>query len=222
MAGRWRISGLDPLAADLTVLSCGAALLCAHSAEGKMNDQLRFLAQRRSVPPSLMGGPGPSPQELDAMLTVASRVPDHGKLAPWRFIILEGEARHRIGDTIAAAFQADDPGADPERVATERRRLARAPLVVTVVSTARPHVKIPEWEQVLSAGAVCMNLIVAANLLGFATSWLTEWYGFDRRVLEALGLSASEEIAGFIHIGRAAEVPADRQRPNLADIVTRL
>lgn len=187
-----------------------------------MNDQLRLLARRRSVPPHLMTGPGPDQEELDAILTVASRVPDHGKLAPWRFILLEGEARQRIGNRIAAAFQADEPDADPERVETERRRLARAPLVIAVVSTARPHVKIPEWEQVLSAGAVCMNLVVAANLLGFATAWLTEWYGFDRRVLEALGLSAGEELAGFIHIGRAAEVPADRQRPNLADIVTRL
>jgi nitroreductase len=149
-------------------------------------------------------------------------VPDHGKLAPWRFIVIEGEARERIGETIAAAFQADDPDAGEERVATERRRLARAPLVVAVVSAARPHVKIPEWEQVLSAGAVCMNLIVAANLLGYATSWLTEWYGFDRRILDALGLAPNEELAGFVHIGRASEVPADRQRPNLSDIVTRL
>ncbi|MDB5559769.1 MAG: nitroreductase [Enterovirga sp.] len=169
-----------------------------------------------------MTGPGPDAAELEAILKVASRVPDHGKLAPWRFLVIEGEARERIGATIAAAFRADEPEAAPDRVETERRRLARAPLVVAVVSTARPHVKIPEWEQVLSAGAVCMNLVVAANLLGFATSWLTEWYAFDRRVLEALGLSAEEELAGFIHIGRAAEVPPDRPRPDLAHIVTRL
>ena len=187
-----------------------------------MSEELAFLARRRSVPPHLMTGPGPDAAELEALLTVASRVPDHGKLAPWRFIVIEGEAARRMGDVIAAAFQADEPQADPERVETERRRLARAPLVVAVVSTARPHVKIPEWEQALSAGAVCMNLIVGANLLGFATAWLTEWYAFDRRVLGPLGLKAEEELAGFIHIGRAAEVPADRQRPNLADIVTRL
>jgi nitroreductase len=149
-------------------------------------------------------------------------VPDHGKLAPWRFLVIEGEARERIGATIAAAFRADEPEAAPDRVETERRRLARAPLVVAVVSTARPHVKIPEWEQVLSAGAVCMNLVVAANAMGFATSWLTEWYASDRRVLDALGLEPDETMAGFIHIGRASERPADRPRPELADIVTRL
>ncbi|MGA0595469.1 nitroreductase family protein [Enterovirga sp. CN4-39] len=187
-----------------------------------MNDKLAFLARRRSVPPHLMTGPGPSAAELEQLLTVASRVPDHGKLAPWRFIVIEGEARDRIGESIAAAFQADEPNADEQRIATERKRLARAPLVVAVVSTARPHVKIPEWEQVLSAGAVCMNLVVAANLMGYATSWLTEWYGFDRRVLGALGLAPNEELAGFIHIGRAEETPPDRQRPNLSDIVTRL
>ncbi len=189
------------------------------TADGSTLDLLRT---RRSVPPMLLDGPGPTPEDLDGWLAIAARVPDHGKLSPWRFLVIEGEARERIGETIAAAFRADEPGADEERVATERRRLARAPLVVAVVSSSRPHVKIPEWEQVLSAGAVCMNLVVAANLLGYATAWLTEWYGFDRRILDALGLAPHEELAGFIHIGRASEVPADRQRPVLSDIVTRL
>jgi nitroreductase len=183
---------------------------------------LAFLARRRSVPPHLMTGAGPDAAELDTLLAIAARVPDHGKLAPWRFIVIAGDARERIGETIAAAFKADEPGADEARVATERRRLARAPLVVAVVSAARPHPKIPEWEQVLSAGAVCMNLVVAANLLGYATAWLTEWFAFDRRILDVLGLAPHEELAGFIHIGRASEVPADRQRPILSDIVTRL
>lgn len=210
-----------PRSATFWFCPASAHLLCTLPAEGKMNDQLALLARRRSVPPHLMTGPGPDSAELDTLLTIASRVPDHGKLAPWRFIVIEGVARERIGETIAAAFKADDPGADDERVATERRRLARAPLVVAVVSTARPHVKIPEWEQVLSAGAVCMNLVVAANLMGFATAWLTEWFAFDRRILGALGLAAHEELAGFIHIGRAPDVPADRPRPVLSDIVTR-
>ena len=187
-----------------------------------MNEMLELLATRRSVPPHLLGGPGPSQAEIETMLTVAARVPDHGRLAPWRFIVIEGEARQRIGDAIAAAFQADEPGADPARIAQERGRLAQAPLAVAVVSRAKPHVKIPEWEQVLSVGAASMNLVLAANALGYATSWLTHWYSFDRRVLDALGLEPHERLAGFVHIGRAQEIPAERPRPALADIVTYL
>jgi len=187
-----------------------------------MNDTIRLLRTRRSAAPHLLTGPGPGADELDTLLTIAARVPDHGRLAPWRFIIIEGEARRRIGEAIAVAFKADQPDADDARVESERNRLARAPLVVAVVSRARPHVKIPEWEQLKSAGAVCMNLVNAANALGYATSWLTEWYAFDRRVLDALGLAPDERIAGFVHIGRPAEPPVERQRPVLSDLVTRL
>lgn len=187
-----------------------------------MNATLDLLRTRRSVAPHLLGDPGPTGAELDALLTIATRVPDHGRLAPWRFIVIEGEARARIGEAIAAAFVADQPQADAARVAQERNRLARAPAVVAVVSRARPHVKIPEWEQELSAGAVAMSLLLAANAMGFATSWLTEWYAFDRRVLDALGLDPAERIAGFVHIGRAREPSVERVRPALADLVTRL
>ena len=185
-----------------------------------MNATIDLLTRRRSVPPHQLAAPGPSTEELDTILAVASRVPDHGKLAPWRFIVFAGEARDKAGAIIAEAFAADEPGAAPERVATERNRLARAPLVIGVVSAARPHLKIPEWEQVLSVGAVCTNLIVAANALGFGTAWLTEWFAYDRRVLDAFGLSPDEAVAGFIHIGRPGEIPSDRPRPALADIVT--
>ena len=187
-----------------------------------MNDCLSLLAARRSVPPRSLTEPGPSPSELETLLTIASRVPDHGKLAPWRFIVIEGEARRRTGEIIAGAYMSDEPSAAQNRIEVERNRLGQAPLVVAVVSSARPHVKIPEWEQTMSAGAVCMALIVAANIMGFATSWLTEWYAYDRRVLDAIGLSPAESIAGFIHIGRPVEVPSDRPRPPLPDIVTRL
>ena len=187
-----------------------------------MSDTLDLLRGRRSVPPPRLAAPGPSREELDGLLTIAARVPDHGKLAPWRFLVVEGEARARVGETIAAAYRADCPDADPARLDLERGRLAQAPCVVCVVSRARPHVKIPEWEQVLSAGAVCMNLVVAANAAGFATSWLTEWYAYDRRVLDALGLEPWERIAGFVHIGRAREAPSDRPRPDLSAIVARV
>ena len=190
--------------------------------EGAMNATLDLLRSRRSVAPHLLGGPGPTSEELEVLLTIAVRVPDHGRLAPWRFVVIEGEARARIGEVIGAAFVADQPGADPARVEQERNRLARAPTVVAVVSRAKPHVKIPEWEQELSAAAVAMSLVIAANAMGFATSWLTEWYAFDRRVLDALGLEPEERIAGFVHIGRALEAPVERVRPALADLVTRL
>ncbi|EIM30578.1 nitroreductase family protein [Microvirga lotononidis] len=186
-----------------------------------MNDRISRLLQRRSVPPRWLGEPGPSEQDIETLLKVASRVPDHGKLVPWRFILIQGEGRGRLGEVLAATFQADNPGASAEQVAAERGRFSNAPLVVAVVSRVVPHVKIPDWEQLLSAGAVCMNLLTGANALGYGASWLTGWAAFDRRVLDALGLEPHERIAGFVHIGTAKETPTDRDRPNLADIVTR-
>jgi nitroreductase len=186
-----------------------------------MPDALALLKTRRSVKPVELAGPGPAASELETLLTVASRVPDHGKLTPWRFIVFEGDARLRAGEAIADAFVADHPEATTEQVAFERQRLARAPLVVAVVSRAAPHVKIPEWEQVLSAGAAAMSLVLAAHALGFAANWITEWYAYDRRVRDALGLAPHEKIAGFVHVGRPAHPPEDRPRPALADIVTR-
>src|SRR6266849_5095190 len=148
-----------------------------------MPDALELLKTRRSIKPIELVGPGPSAAEVETLLTVASRVPDHGKLAPWRFVLFEGDARLAAGAAIAAAFHADHPQADAEQIEFERRRLARAPLVVAVVSRAAPHVKIPEWEQVLSAGAAAMTLVHAAYALGFGATWITEWYAYDRGVL---------------------------------------
>ncbi len=184
-------------------------------------EALALLKSRRSVKPAELAAPGPSPAELETLLTIASRVPDHGKLAPWRFIVFEGAARLAAGEAIAAAFRADYPTADADRIEAERTRLARAPLVIAVVSRARPHVKIPEWEQVLSAGAAAMNLLTAVHALGYAATWITEWYAYNRRVLDALGLAADEKIAGFVHVGTPAAPAEDRPRPALADIVTR-
>jgi nitroreductase len=186
-----------------------------------MPDPIDLLRHRRSVKPNELSPPGPSPAELETLLTIASRVPDHGKLTPWRFVVFEGDARQKAGEAIAKAFVAKYPDAKPEQIAYERTRLARAPLVIAVVSRAAPHVKIPEWEQVLSSGAAAMNLLVAAQALGFGAAWITEWYAYDRSVLDAFGLAAHEKIAGFVHIGRPAEPPEDRPRPPLAEIVTR-
>ena len=186
-----------------------------------MPDALELLKTRRSVKPIELVGPGPSAEQIDTLVTVASRVPDHGKLVPWRFIVFEGEARLAAGAAIAEAFRSDHPEATAEQIMFERNRLARAPLVVAVVSRAAPHVKIPEWEQQLSAGAAAMNLVTAAHALGYAATWITEWYAYDRRVLDALGLGVQERIAGFVHIGRASRPPEDRPRPPLTEIMTR-
>jgi nitroreductase len=186
-----------------------------------MPDALELLKTRRSIKPIELHGPPPSAAEIDTLLTVAARVPDHGKLVPWRFIVFEGDARLAAGDAIVAAFRAKYPDAKPDQVEAERKRLARAPLVIAVVSRAGAHVKIPEWEQVLSAGAAAMNLVLAAHALGFGASWITEWYAYDRAVLTALGLKENERIAGFVHIGRSTEKPEDRPRPPLTEIATR-
>jgi nitroreductase len=186
-----------------------------------MTDALELLKTRRSIKPIELTGPGPSAAEVETLLTVASRVPDHGKLVPWRFIIFEGEARLAAGAAIEAAFRTKYPDSKPEQVEYERKRLARAPLVIAVVSRAAPHVKIPEWEQVLSAGAAAMSLVLAAHALGYGANWITEWYSYDRRVLDALGLAENERIAGFVHIGRPAQPPEDRPRPSLDQIATR-
>jgi nitroreductase len=186
-----------------------------------MPDALDLLKTRRSVKPIELSGPPPSPAEIETLLTIASRVPDHGKLAPWRFIVFEGEAREAAGEVIAEIFRNTHPEATADQIAFERNRLARAPLVVAVVSRAAPHVKIPEWEQQLSAGAAAMSLVLAAHALGFAASWITEWYAYDRAVLDRLGLAAHERIAGFVHIGRPQHPPEDRNRPHLSDIVSR-
>jgi nitroreductase len=186
-----------------------------------MPDALKLLTTRRSFKPVELGGPAPSPAEVDTLLTIASRVPDHGKLAPWRFILFEGDSREKAGNAIASAFKARYPDAKADQIEAERARLMRAPLVVAVVSRAAPHVKIPEWEQVLSAGAASMNLVLAAHALGYGASWITEWYAYDRTVLDALGLAPHERIAGFVHIGQPPGVPEDRPRPPLNEIATR-
>jgi nitroreductase len=186
-----------------------------------MPDALELLKTRRSVKPMELAGPPPTAAEIETLLRIASRVPDHGKLAPWRFIVFEGNARLTAGEAIAAAYRSEHPEAQPDQIDFERKRLARAPLVIAVVSRAGPHVKIPEWEQQLSAGASAMSLVFGAHAIGYAASWITEWYAYDRRVLDALGIAPHERVAGFVHIGRPAKPPDDRDRPKLDAIVTR-
>jgi nitroreductase len=185
-----------------------------------MTDALDLLKSRRSVKPMELNGPGPTATEIETILTVASRVPDHGKLTPWRFILFEGDNRLAAGEKIAAIYAENHPEATADQIEFQRKLFAQAPLVIAVVSRAAPHAKIPEWEQILSSGAAAMSLVMAAHALGYAANWVTGWHAYDRRALDAFGLAAQERIAGYVHIGRPARPPEDRPRPALADIVT--
>jgi nitroreductase len=188
------------------------------------NPVLEFLLTRRSVKPVAMSAPGPSAAELHQILTVAARVPDHKKMVPWRFVVFQGDARARFGDALAAACAAEEkepPSA--MRLDTERKRFLEAPLVIGVVSRVVAHPGAPEWEQVLSAGAACFNLCLAANALGYASNWLSGWYAYSPHIKAHLALAETERIAGFIYIGTAKDRPEnreDRERPALTSIVT--
>ncbi len=181
-----------------------------------------FLTTRRSVKPALMTGPGPTAEELQTILTLAARVPDHKMMVPWRFIVFEGAARARFGEALAAACQAEEKEPpSPVRLDTERARFMQAPLVIAVISKVNPVPAAPEWEQILSAGAACYNLCLAANAHGYVSNWLTGWYSYSPGIRRHLSLAENERIAGFIHIGHASEKPADRPRPDLTQIVSR-
>ena len=178
-----------------------------------------LLLSRRSVVANLMEGPGPSAEDLRQILEAGMRVPDHGRLVPWRFLLIRGDARQALGQVIGEAFRRDNPDAEEKRVELERKRFVRAPVVVAVVSKVDREAKIPEWEQVLSAGAACQNLLVAALSLGYAAQWLTEWYAYEPLLLKALGLGDGDRIAGFLYIGDAAPL-GDRARPEFDDVVS--
>lgn len=181
---------------------------------------LDFLLTRRSAKAAAMTGPGPDPEEMAKILAAAARVPDHGKLAPWRFIVFDGNARTQIGAFLAETRKAEEPLTE-EQIARERDRFLRAPVVVAVVSRVSTQTKVPEWEQILSAGAACQNLLLAAHAQGYVATWLTEWYAYHTKVLAHLGLTDGERIAGFLYIGHSSVELTERPRPVQSDIVRR-
>jgi len=184
-------------------------------------DALTALATRRSVKPKELGtGAGPDAAALDTILRIATRVPDHGKLAPWKIVVLQGQGRVKLGDVAAQRFAQLYPNDVTEKhLEAERARFARAPLVLAVLSTPKESVKVPRWEQEMSAGALCMNILHACHAMGYGASWLSEWVGFDPVIAEALGGRSDDKIAGFIYIGEKIATPDDRDRPALADVV---
>lgn len=180
---------------------------------------LDTIRTRRSVSVKDMRAPGPSAEQVQALLQAAHRVPDHGKLGPWRFVVFQGDARAAFSRCLAEIFREDNPDATDKQLQFQAELLARAPLVIAVISTAGPHVKIPEWEQVLSAGAACQNILLAAHAMGFGAQWLTEWYGYSNKVKQLLNMEEHHRVAGFIYIGSYAEKPEERVRPNLDERV---
>lgn len=180
---------------------------------------LRALLSRRSVKTRDLGEPGPQGEALARILAAARRVPDHGKLAPWRFIVVSGAARAALGERLAACCRAEEPEADPAVAEGLAGFFEQAPVVVILVSspsTARP---IPEWEQQLSCGAAGFALLAAAHMSGFAGQWLTGWPAYSRLFAETLGLAPRERIAGFIFLGTARRTPSERPRPAEEDVV---
>ncbi|HPF47500.1 MAG: nitroreductase [Alphaproteobacteria bacterium] len=183
-------------------------------------ETLDLLMLRRSLTVKDMSEPGPSEEQLNQILTIGARVPDHKKQAPWRFLTFEGEARTKFGKILRQIFEKNNPGTDPDLLTFEEMRFLRAPLIIAVISKATPeNPKVPEWEQILSAGAVCQNVLLAANAMGYAGQWLSEWYAYDPEILKILKLSKEERIAGFIYIGSTDKEPTERSRPELHTIV---
>ncbi len=179
-----------------------------------------FLLSRRSVLARMMDGPAPADDDLRRIMEAGMRVPDHGRLAPWSFIVIRGEAREKLGETLAEAFLKNNPDAIEEQVEIERERLTRAPVVIAVVSKVVREHKIPEWEQILSSGAACQTMLIAALSMGYAAQWLTEWYAYDPDMKRALGVDADDRIAGFLYLGHEAERPTERNRPEYDSVVS--
>lgn len=181
---------------------------------------LQCLDARRSVPSKQLGAPGPDDATLRRMLASAVRVPDHGKLVPFRFIRIQGAARHALGERLAARTLHLDPGAADAAVEKDRARFSHAPVIVTVVARLTQGHKVPEQEQLLTAGSVCFALLQAAQALGFGAQWLTGWMAYDEAVADTLGLAANEKVVGFIHIGTPQLEAPERERPDPAALLT--
>lgn len=179
-----------------------------------------LLNSRRSTPSRLLAAPGPDDAQLQALLAAAVRVPDHGRLAPWRFLRIRGVARHALGEALARRSRERDPHAADAAVEKDRQRFSHAPEIITVIARLTPGHKVPEQEQLLSGGAVCFALLQAAHGLGFGAQWLTGWAAYDPTITALLGLGPDERVLGFIHIGTATEPAPERTRPDPASLLT--
>lgn len=184
----------------------------------RSDEALARLAVRRSASAQLLAVPGPSEAEIEQILHLGARTPDHGKLFPWRFVVLGPQSRADLSEALAAL--AETQGRVDKDLAV-LAKLANPPLTIMVVSTPVQGHKVPVWEQHLSAGAVCMNIEHAADALGYSASWITDWYSYDPAAVALFGVQDGETIAGFIHLGTLTEAPLERPRPVMAHKVER-
>ena len=180
---------------------------------------LTFLEQRLSVPSRQLGEPAPQGEQLDALLSAALRVPDHGRLMPWRLRLIRGDARGQFGERLAEIHARKDPEVTAKALLKDRERYLSAPLIVVVIAHVLDGHKIPRQEQILSAGCVAYNLLLGAQALGFGAQWLTGWAAYDSAVATLLGLEAGEQVVGFVHVGTPIEPAAEHPRAALADMV---
>ena len=179
-----------------------------------------LLATRRSAKPRDMVAPGPNSAQLRQILEVAMRVPDHGKLNPWRFVIIESDRRRAFADLLQDAYRAEKPDAGRIELEAMDQFAHQAPVLVAVLSTPAANSKIPRWEQQLSAGAACMNLLMATHAAGFVGCWLTGWAAYDAQVLESLGGAPQDRIAGFLFLGSPSRPLEERPRPTYEAVVS--
>lgn len=206
-----------------SIASDGA--ICQIDSIMKLNDTssvLAFLKSRKSASAKAMTGPGPSKSQIDDIIEIAVRVPDHGKLAPWRFILIEGEGRAKIGEGFASVWAKNNSSHGAENLDFQRNLFMRAPVILVVVSTAAVHGKIPVWEQQLSSAAVCYNAVLAATALGFDAQWQSDWVAYNDGAKAVMGVHAHEKISGIIYIGTSSVPLEDRPRPDVSTLLTRI
>ncbi len=184
------------------------------------SETLQLLSQRRSSPIKCLSGPGPSKEDIEAILSIATRVPDHRKLEPWRMVIISGDARISLGKKLGSIYEQENPNCTSEDIKVETNRFLRTPICIAVISSPDIHHKTPVWEQELSTGALCMNILTTANASGWAGSWITEWYAFSQAFKKTMHLEDHERFAGFIYLGTAMQDPPERPRPDLSKVIS--
>lgn len=193
------------------------------NAPQKLNDTssvLAFLKSRKSASVKAMGPPGPTRAQIDEILRIAVRVPDHGKLNPWRFILFEGKAREEFGQRLKRRWGMLHPDHGEDSLSFQEKLFTRAPVVLAVICRAGPHVKIPEWEQMLSGGAVCQTILFACAAMGIDAQWQTDWPAYDREMANVMRLGPNERVTGFIYMGTSTLPLEERPRPDPKDLLT--